>query len=72
MTKILKEQEVNDDLAIVVLKREGEPPYTQIIPSKLNRIQKLQKYIRSNHGGKKDFYQEQLDALLENIELKQQ
>ena len=64
MTKIVKETPVDDNISVLVLKRPGEAPYTQVIASKLSRIRKLKKYIARNHGNKRERYQQQLDSLL--------
>ena len=69
MTEIVKEQYINDDISILVLKRPGQPPSTQVIASKLKRIEKLKKYVKSNHGGKQEKYKKLLNQLLEQYEV---
>jgi hypothetical protein len=68
MAKKIGEKPINDEISILVLKRPGEAPFTQIVASKLSRIRKLRKYIAANHGGKKELYQKQLDTLLEQYQ----
>lgn len=69
MTEIVKEQYINDDISILVLKRPGQPPSTQVIASKLKRIEKLEKYIKINHGGKQEKYKKLLDQLIKQYEI---
>jgi len=68
MAEILTEQYVNDEIAIIVIKKKGEVPFTQVIPSKLRRLEKLQKYVETNHGNKREKYEKMLAQLVEDIQ----
>ena len=71
MLEIISEKSINDDISVLVLKRPGEAPYTQIVASKLSLIRKLQKYIVKNHGNKREYYQQKMDNLLLQYEKEQ-
>ena len=71
MAKIVSEKPIDDNISVVVLKRDGEAPYTQIISSKISRINKLKRYIKKSHGNKKEYYEEELRKLLIEYEEEQ-